>query len=91
MRIVRVRARNVGFSRSPVTLRRHLVSNASLHDDFETKPGGWFGPVVCTLVEVEADDGAVGIGTAGAFQGGALELIPTHYAELVLGEDPRRH
>ncbi len=83
--------RNIGFSGSPVTLRRHLVSNASLFDDFDTKPGGWFGPVVCTLVEVEADDGTVGIGTAGAFQGGALELIPSYYADLILGEDPRRH
>src|SRR5438067_7201023 len=91
MRIVRIRARNVGFSRSPATLRRSLVSNASLFEDFETKPGGWFGPVVCTLVEIEADDGTVGIGTAGAFQGGALELIPLHYADLLLGEDPRRH
>ncbi len=91
MRIVRIRARNVGFSRSPVTLRRHLVSNASRFEDFETKAGGWFGPVVCTVVEVEADDGTVGIGTAGAFQGGALELIPSYYADLVLGEDPRRH
>ena len=91
MKIVRIRVRNIGFSDSPVTLRRHLVSNASLFDDFDTKPGGWFGPVVCTLVEVEADDGTVGIGTAGAFQGGALELIPSYYADLVLGEDPRRH
>ena len=91
MEIVRIRARNIGFSGSPVTLRRHLVSNASRFDDFETKPGGWFGPVVCTLVEVEADDGTVGIGTAGAFQGGALELIPAYYADLLLGADPRRH
>jgi L-rhamnonate dehydratase len=91
MRIVRITARNVGFSRSPDTLKRHLVSNASRFEDFETKPGGWFGPVVCTLVEVEADDGTVGIGTAGAFQGGALELIPSYYADLILGEDPRRH
>jgi L-alanine-DL-glutamate epimerase-like enolase superfamily enzyme len=91
VKIVRIRARNIGFSRSPDTLRRHLVSNASRFDDFETKPGGWFGPVVCTLVEVEVDDGTVGIGTAGAFQGGALELIPSAYAELLLGEDPRRH
>jgi len=91
LKIVRITARNIGFSRAPATLRRHLVSNASRFDDFETKPGGWFGPVVCTLVEVEADDGTVGIGTAGGFQGGALELIPGYYAELLLGEDPRRH
>jgi len=91
MRIVRIRARNVGFSRAPVTLKRHLVSNASLFEDFETRPGRWFGNVVCTVVEVEADDGTVGIGTAGAFHGGALDLIDSYYAGLVLGEDPRRH
>ena len=91
MKIVRVRARNVGFSRSPDTLKRNLVSNASLFDDFETKPGGWFGPVVFTLVEVEADDGTIGVGTAGAFSGAALAVVADYYAELVLGEDPRRH
>jgi L-alanine-DL-glutamate epimerase-like enolase superfamily enzyme len=91
MKIKNIRARNIGFSRSPVTLKRNLVTNTSLFDDFETKPGGWFGPVMCTLVEVEADDGIVGIGTAGAFHGGAKSLIEQYYADLVLGEDPRRH
>jgi L-alanine-DL-glutamate epimerase-like enolase superfamily enzyme len=89
--IVRIRARNVGFSRAPATLRRHLVSNASLFEDFATKQGGWFGDVVCTVVEVEADDGTVGVGTAGAFHGGARDLVVSTYADLVLGEDPRRH
>lgn len=41
---------------------------------------------MCTLVEVEADDGSVGIGT-----GGAKNLIETCYADLLPGEDPRRH
>jgi len=74
-----------------MTLKRHLVSNASLFDDFETRPAGWFGDVVCTVVEVEADDGTVGIGTAGGFNGGALDLVGSYYADLLLGEDPRRH
>lgn len=91
MRIVHVRTRNIGFSRSPVTLKRNLVTNTSLFDDFETKPGGWFGTSMCTLVEVESDDGYVGIGTAGAFHGGARALIEQYYADLVKGEDPRRH
>ena len=77
MKIARVRCVDVGFSRSPSTLKRHLVTNASLFDDFDTKPGGWFGPVVCTLVEVEAEDGTVGIGSAGAFHNGARSLIET--------------
>lgn len=91
MRIARIRTRNVGFSRAPVTLKRNLVTNASLFEDFETKPGGWFGKVMWTLVEVETDDGAVGVGTAGAFHGGAKSLIDEYYADLLLGQDPRRH
>ena len=77
MKIARVRCVDVGFSRSPATLKRNLVTNASLFEDFDTKPGGWFGPVVCTIVEVESEDGAVGIGSAGAF----------HNA-LTMGEGP---
>jgi L-alanine-DL-glutamate epimerase-like enolase superfamily enzyme len=91
MRIAKITARNIGFSRAPVTLKQNLVTNTALFEDFATKPGGWFGPVAWTLVEVEADDGAVGIGTAGAFHGGAKGLIDDHYADLILGEDPRRH
>jgi L-alanine-DL-glutamate epimerase-like enolase superfamily enzyme len=90
VRIVGITARDVGFSRAPVTLKRNLVSNASLFEDFETRERGWFGGVVCTVVEVEADDGTVGVGTAGAFHGTA-ELVAAQYADLLLGEDPRRH
>ena len=91
MRIVALRARNVGFSRAPNTLRRNLVSNASLFDDFATKPGGWFGPVFNTVVEVETEDGVVGVGTAGAFGGGAKAIVELYLADLVLGRDVREH
>ena len=91
MRIERVRARNIGFASAPVTLKRNLVTSASQFDDFETKPRGWFGPVACTLVEIEASDGTTGAGTAGAFQGGAKSLIEQFFADLLIGEDPRRH
>lgn len=91
MKITNVRCRDIGFSRSPLTLKRNLVTNASIFDDFETRPGGWFGPVVCTIVEVEADNGVIGIGSAGAFHNGAHALIETYYRDLILGEDPRRH
>lgn len=91
MEIVKVTTRNVGFSRSPLTLKQNLVTNASIFEDFKTRQGGWFGPVMCTLVEVEADDGTVGIGTAGAFHGGAKSLIDMYYGDLLLGQDPRRH
>src|ERR1035441_263525 len=91
MRINRVTARNIEFSRPATTLKRNLVTNASLFEDFDTKPGGWFGPHVFTLVEVESDDGHVGIGTAGAFHSGAKSLIDTYYADLITGQDPRAH
>ncbi len=91
MKVERVRTRNIAFSRAPATLRANLVSNATLFEDFETKPGGWFGPAFMTLVEVEADDGTVGVGTAGAFHGAGKALIDDYYADLVVGEDPRRH
>jgi L-rhamnonate dehydratase len=91
LKIVKITSRNVGFSRDPLTLKSNLVSNASLFEDFDSKPGGWFGPVMCTLVEVEADDGTVGIGSAGAFHGGAKSFIDMYYADLLLGQDPRRH
>jgi len=91
MKIQEIRARNIGFSRSPITLKRNLITNASLFDDFEERSEGWFGKTFCTLVEVTTDDGLTGIGTAGAFHGGARSLIEQYYADLLLGEDPRRH
>ena len=91
MLISRITAKNIGFSRSPVTLRRNLVTNSSIFEDFETNPEGWFGRTMCTLVEVESDDGTIGVGTAGAFHGGAKSLIEEYYAPLLLGQDPRRH
>jgi L-alanine-DL-glutamate epimerase-like enolase superfamily enzyme len=91
MVISKITTWNIGFSRSPVTLKRNLITNASIFEDFETRPEGWFGPSMCTLVEVEDSEGAVGIGSAGAFHGGAKSLIDEYYAPLLLGEDPRRH
>lgn len=91
MIISKITTRNIGFSRSPITLKRNLVTNTSIFDDFEARPEGWFGPSMCTLVEVEDAEGVVGIGSAGAFHGGARNLIDEYYAPLLLGEDPRRH
>jgi L-rhamnonate dehydratase len=89
--IRRVRARNVGFSRPPQTLRRDLVTNTSVFEDFSTRDGGWFGPHFCTVVEVETDDGVVGIGTAGGFSGAAKAIVEQYLAELVIGHDVRHH
>ena len=91
MKISRITVRNIGFSREPITLSRNLVTNTSIFEDFDTNKAGWFGPAMCTLVEVESSDGTVGIGTAGAFHGGARSLIEDYYAPLLLGEDARRH
>lgn len=90
MVISRITVKNIGFSRSPITLRRNLVTNTSIFDDFKTRTADWFGSAMCTLVEVESEDGAVGIGTGGAFHSGANSLIDDYHAALVLGEDARR-
>jgi L-rhamnonate dehydratase len=89
--ITRVRARNVGFSRAPVTLKRNLVTNTSLLEDFAGKPGGWFGPAFCTVVEVETDEGVVGVGTAGAFGGGAKAIVESYLTDLVVGQECTEH
>lgn len=94
MQIRKVTTRHIRFSRAAVPMKDvpvSLVTNTSIFEDFATKPTGWFGPVWCTLVEVEADNGIVGVGTAGAIQGGAKSLIDMYYADLILREDPRRH
>lgn len=91
MKVIDVRTRNIGFSTPPETLRSNLVTPTSVFDDHASRPGGWFGDTVFTLVEVEADDGTIGVGSAGAFHGGAKAIIDAYYAGVVLGEDPRRH
>jgi L-rhamnonate dehydratase len=89
--IRRVRARNVGFSRAPQTLKRNLVTNASVFEDFETREAGWFGPSFCTVVDVETDQGVVGTATAGGFSGVAKAVVEQYLADLVIGQDVRHH
>jgi L-alanine-DL-glutamate epimerase-like enolase superfamily enzyme len=89
--IRRVRARNVGFSRIPQTLRHSLVTNASIFEDFKSRGEGWFGPTFCTLVEIETSDGVVGVGTAGGFSGATKSIVEDYLADLVIGEDIRDH
>jgi L-alanine-DL-glutamate epimerase-like enolase superfamily enzyme len=81
----------VGFSRAPQTLKRNLVTNASIFEDFESREEGWFGPTFCTLVEIETSDGVVGVGTAGGFSGAAKSIVEDYLADLVIGEDIRDH
>ena len=91
MIVRKITTRNIGFSRAPQTLKRNLVTSTSIFDDFSTRAEGWFGPAMCTLVEVEDDQGVTGVGTAGAFHGGAKQIIDDYYAPLLLGQDARRH
>lgn len=86
-----IRTRVIGFSRTPNTLRRHLVTNTSVLPDFESKPDGWFGPAFCTLVELRTEDGHVGVGTAGAFNGAAKAIVDMYLADLLIGQDLENH
>ena len=65
-RIARIRARNLGFARRPDTLRHHLVSSTSVLARTRARSDNWFGPTVCTLVEVTDVDGRTGIEAASA-------------------------
>lgn len=89
--IVAVRSRVIGYSQTPTTLRRNLVTNTSVFDDFDSKPGGWMGPAFCTLVEVETRGGARGAATAGAFNGASKQIIDDYLADVVLGQSVRHH
>jgi len=74
-KIARVRSRVIGYSQVPSTLRRNLITNASVLEDFQTKENGWFGPAFCTVVEIETEKGVIGTATAGAFNGAAKSII----------------
>lgn len=89
--IVAVRARVIGFSQAPTTLRKNLITSTSQFDDFDTKPGGWMGPAFCTLVELETDSGARGMATAGAFNGLGKSVVDDYLADLVIGHPVRHH
>lgn len=90
-RVTAVRARVIGYSQEPNTLRRNLVTNASTFDDFDSKPGGWMGQAFCTLVEIETADGVRGVATAGAFNGAAKAIVDDYMADMVLGQSIKHH
>lgn len=91
MKIARIRARNVRYSTEPRTLHQNLVSNTAVFEDFRSKPGGWLGPVFCTVVEIETGDGVRGLATAGAFSGAAHGVLTDYVPGLVSGVDIREH
>lgn len=90
-KVVRVRSRVIGYSQAPSTLRRNLITNTSILDDFQTKAGGWFGPGFCTVVEVETEKGIIGTGTAGAFNGAAKSIIDMYILDLIKDQDIENH
>ncbi|MDO8210046.1 enolase C-terminal domain-like protein [Conexibacter sp. CPCC 206217] len=88
-RIVDIRTRRVGFSRTPKTLQAHLASPISALPPVEPAGGGsWFGPCAQVIVEVVTDTGLVGVGTAGGFSAVPATVIEQHLRPLVLGADP---
>ena len=86
MKISGIRTRAISFSRSPLTLRSHLVSPTSVFEDHENK--SWFGPCSTVLVEVMTNEGITGIGTSGGFSSASKEIIDHHFTHLLVGEDP---
>lgn len=44
--VKRVRARNIGFSRAPHTLKRNLVTNTSIFEGSEKRGASWSGQIV---------------------------------------------
>ena len=90
-KITRVRSRVIGYSQAPSTLRRNLITNASVLEDFQTKENGWFGPAFCTVVEIETEKGVIGTATAGAFNGAAKSIIDMYILDLIKGQDVENH
>lgn len=86
MKITEIRTRALGFSRSPVTLRSHMMSPTSMFDDHYEK--SWFGPCSTVIVEVFTDEGIVGVGTAGGFSSSPKEIIDRHLTPILIGENP---
>lgn len=88
MKIADIRVTNLGFSRTPDTLKRHLCTPTSKFRDARSEHVDWFGPVALSLVEVVTDDGVTGIGTIGAFTAAGTEVINTYLKPLAIGESP---
>jgi L-rhamnonate dehydratase len=93
MKIVRVRTRNVRVEPTASWEDTALVMPTSIFGDLAPQEvdGALHAPALFTLVEIEADDGTIGIGTSGAAHGAGKAVIDSHCAPLILGQDPRRH
>src|SRR5688500_19805314 len=75
-----------------VDVRAHPVRNTD-RDGLALSPGAprraLPEPVALVVVEVESDDGLVGVGTAGGLCEAAVPIVRNHLRDVLLGEDPR--
>jgi L-lyxonate dehydratase len=87
LQITGLRARAIGWSRSPKTLQANMMSPTRTFPDHESKGRTWWGPAVMVLVEVTAANGLTGIGTAGGFSPVPKAVIDHHFRNIVIGEN----
>lgn len=88
MRIVDIKVTDLGFSRTPDTLKKNLCTPTAKFRDPLSQGTNWFGPVALTLVEVVTDEDIVGIGSIGGFTSAGSEIVNTYLKPLVVGESP---
>ena len=90
MKITDVRTIAVGSLGTPPSkgVGSHLVTPVSIfyEPQKDRAPGG--PPVAALLVEVETDDGLVGVGSVGAASGHAQYTIENHLKYVVLNQNP---
>lgn len=86
MKITGITARPLGFPSGQAVLRQNLVSPTSVFEDHYEK--SWFGSWSAVVVEVETDEGIVGVGSSGGFTSVSKEIIERHLLHVLVGEDP---
>ncbi|MGH1540708.1 MAG: L-rhamnonate dehydratase [Arenicella sp.] len=88
MKITKIRARTFEWQGKTVAPQEHFCSNAmdELYDKGDSMGSfrfhGW------TIVEIETDDGLVGIGNVALAPRVAKQIIDLYLAPLVIGQDP---
>lgn len=88
MRITKVRTSALGWPAGTGTFERNLSSPMSGVIGESPQGHQEWGPACLVLVEVETEDGLVGIGTAGGFTDAPKHIIDSHLVPLVVDADP---
>jgi len=83
--ITNIRCRRLGWSESPTTLQASLVSPTTKYSTHGHDSRTWWGPSPLVVVEIEVDDGIIGIGSCGGFTALPAAVIEDHFAPLVIG------